>query len=74
MIQKINPVAEIHTDTQRLRPEKSEVERLFGSNEKLKTLTQWSPKYTLYSGLDATIEWFSSPENRANYKSDIYNI
>lgn len=74
LIQKIQPTAEIHTDTQRLRPEKSEVERLFGSNEKLKTLTQWSPKYTLYSGLDATIEWFSSPENRANYKSDIYNI
>ncbi|MFN3589119.1 MAG: NAD-dependent 4,6-dehydratase LegB [Spirosomataceae bacterium] len=74
LIQKINPLAQITTDSQRLRPEKSEVERLFGSNEKIKALTNWSPNHTLFSGLDATIEWFSDSKNRASYKTDIYNI
>lgn len=74
LINQINPSAKIITDTIRLRPEKSEVFRLFGSNEKLKSFTDWSHKYTLAEGLSETIEWFSKKENLQQYKSDIYNV
>jgi NAD dependent epimerase/dehydratase len=74
LINQINPNAKIITDTIRLRPEKSEVFRLFGSNEKLKSFTDWSQKYTLEEGLNETIEWFSKKENLQQYKSDIYNV
>jgi NAD dependent epimerase/dehydratase len=74
LINKINPKAKIITDSVRLRPEKSEVFRLFGSNEKLKTYTNWDQKYTLEQGLKETIEWFSTKENLQQYKSDIYNV
>jgi NAD dependent epimerase/dehydratase len=74
LINQINPNAKIITDTIRLRPEKSEVFRLFGSNEKLKSFTDWSQKYTLAEGLNETIEWFSKKENLGQYKSDIYNV
>ncbi|MFN4085535.1 MAG: NAD-dependent 4,6-dehydratase LegB [Spirosomataceae bacterium] len=74
LIQQINPEAQIVSDSQRLRPEKSEVERLFGKNEKIKALTNWAPAYTLQTGLLETIEWFKKTENRAGYKADLYNI
>lgn len=74
LIQAINPSAKIVTDSQRVRPEKSEVERLLGSNEKIKALTDWRPEWTLDQGLASTIEWFQDPANLAAYKSDIYNV
>lgn len=74
LINKINPSAKIVTDSLRLRPEKSEVFRLFGSNEKLKSYTDWNQKYTLDQGLMETIDWFSNKENLQQYKSDIYNV
>lgn len=74
LINQINPSAKIITDTIRLRPEKSEVFRLFGSNEKLKSFTDWRQEYTLAEGLNETIEWFSKKENLKQYKSDIYNV
>ena len=74
LINTIRPTAEIVTDQQRLRPEKSEVERLLGSNEKIHSLTGWKPKWSLDQGLEATVEWFKNPTNLAAYKSDIYNI
>ncbi|UKJ08226.1 NAD-dependent 4,6-dehydratase LegB [Solitalea lacus] len=74
LIDLINPNAKIVTDDQRLRPEKSEVERLFGSNEKIKKLTNWSQKFSLEEGLKQTIEWFRDPKNLAQYKTDIYNV
>ncbi|MES2659802.1 MAG: NAD-dependent 4,6-dehydratase LegB [Verrucomicrobiota bacterium] len=74
MIQLINPKARIVTDDQRLRPPKSEVFRLFGSNQKLRELTDWSPAYDLKQGLAETIEWFRQPANLARYKHDIYNL
>lgn len=74
MIRQINPNAKILCDEQRLRPKKSEVNRLLGSNEKIKRLTNWSPKYTFEQGIAETIEWFKNPENLARYKADIYNI
>ena len=74
IISIINPNARIISDAERLRPEKSEVERLFGSNLKIKDLTQWTPDYTLESGLKETIEWFSNQNNLSQYKADIYNV
>jgi NAD dependent epimerase/dehydratase len=74
LINKINPNAKIITDSVRIRPEKSEVFRLFGSNEKLKSYTDWNTKFTLEEGLMETIDWFSKKENLQQYKSDIYNV
>ena len=74
MISAIRPAATIISDEQRVRPEKSEVERLLGSNEKIKSLTGWVPEWSLDNGLKATIEWFKEPANLAAYKSDIYNV
>lgn len=70
----INPAANIVTDSVRLRPEKSEVKRLLGSNEKIKKLTKWKPAHSLAEGLFETIEWFRKPENLKRYKHDIYNL
>lgn len=74
LIRQINSNAKIISDEQRVRPEKSEVNRLFGSNEKLKKLTNWKQNYTLEKGLKETIEWFSQKENLKNYKPEIYNV
>jgi NAD dependent epimerase/dehydratase len=74
LIEKINPKAKIITDNIRIRPEKSEVFRLFGSNEKLKLNTDWQQRFSLEKGLDETIEWFSIKENLDKYKSEIYNL
>lgn len=69
---------EIQTDPERLRPEKSEVERLWADNTKAKKLLGWEPQFSgidgLRRGLADTVEWFSNPENLKNYKADIYNI
>ncbi len=74
LIDRINPAAQIISDDVRLRPEKSEVERLLGSAQKIKSLTDWTPQYSLDEGLNATIDWFSKEDNRKNYKADIYNV
>jgi len=72
LIQQINPNAKIICDEQRLRPEKSEVNRLLGSNTKIQNLTDWKPHYTFQEGLAETIEFFKHNLNK--YKTDIYNI
>lgn len=72
LIKQINPKSKIVCDDVRLRPEKSEVNRLLGSNEKIKLLTNWIPKYTFEKGLAETIEFFRY--NLDKYKIDIYNI
>lgn len=72
LIKQINPNAKIITDDIRLRPEKSEVNRLLGSNEKIKRLTNWEPNYTFEQGLAETVEFFK--RNLDQYKTDIYNI
>lgn len=74
LINNINPKAQIITDTIRFRPKKSEVFRLYGSNEKLKLFTDWEQQHTLTEGLRETIDWFSNKENLLQYKSDIYNV
>ena len=69
---------EIITDEQRLRPEKSEVERLWASNDKARELLGWQPQYGgldgFRRGLAETVAWFSQPSHLASYKSDIYNL
>ena len=72
LIRQINPQVKIVCDEQRLRPEKSEVNRLLGSNEKIKKLTNWNMKYSFEEGLRETIEFFRN--NLDKYKTDIYNI
>lgn len=72
LIHQINPSARIVCDEQRLRPEKSEVNRLLGCNEKIRRLTNWKPNYSLQDGLRETISFLK--ENLEKYKADIYNI
>lgn len=72
LIKQINPQAKIVCDEERLRPEKSEVNRLLGSNEKIKMLTDWEPRFTFEEGLAQTIDFFR--DNLKKYKVDIYNI
>lgn len=70
----MNVEIQIESEENRIRPENSEVRRLFGSNEKIKKLTDWEPKFTLERGLTETIKWFKDPVNNSKYKEDIYNI
>ncbi|MDL2215528.1 NAD-dependent 4,6-dehydratase LegB [Ruminococcaceae bacterium OttesenSCG-928-N02] len=72
LIRQISPNTQIVCDEQRLRPEKSEVNRLLGSNEKIRRLTGWAPGHTLSEGLAKTIAWVKDNQNQ--YKADIYNI
>ncbi|MHA8104536.1 NAD-dependent 4,6-dehydratase LegB [Aquirufa nivalisilvae] len=74
LIAQINPNAKIKVDEQRLRPEKSEVFRLYGSNQKIKENTDWTLSYDFKEGIAETIEWFRKPENLSKYKHDLYNI
>ena len=72
LIRQINPAAKIVCDEERLRPEKSEVNRLLGCNEKIKRLTDWAPQYTLAQGLEETIAFLR--DHLDLYKTDIYTI
>ncbi|MFJ9501226.1 NAD-dependent 4,6-dehydratase LegB [Brevibacillus centrosporus] len=69
---------EILTDDRRLRPEKSEVERLWADNSKAKRILGWEPAYGggegFKNGLLETIAWFSDKENLVQYKAGIYNL
>jgi NAD dependent epimerase/dehydratase len=73
IISQINSSARIVSDSERLRPEKSEVYRLLGSNEKIRKYTSWQPTYSIEEGIRETIKWFSVKENVKAYKTDIYN-
>ncbi|QOL27080.1 SDR family oxidoreductase [Thalassotalea sp. LPB0316] len=65
---------EFLSDSQRLRPEKSEVFRLWCDNSKIESLTGFKPEVNIEQGLQKTIDWFVKPENLAKYKSSIYNV
>lgn len=65
---------EFIVDQQRLRPEKSEVFRLWCDNGKISKLTGFQPEYSLEKGLEETVRWISKPENFNKYKADIYNL
>lgn len=68
----MNTNLQIETDYQRIRPEKSEVERLLCNSERAKMLTGWEPKHSLEEGLQETIEWMK--RHLSHYKTDIYNV
>ncbi len=79
LISKImNKKIQVVSDEERLRPKDSEVNRLFGSNKLLKSITDWEPKYSgidgFERGLEKTIEWFTKPHNLAFYKPEKYSI
>ena len=69
---------DIVTDEQRLRPDKSEVERLWASNDAARELLGWSPAYGglegFRRGIEETVRWFADPTNSATYKAHIYNL
>lgn len=69
---------ELKEDPQRLRPQKSEVERLWASTCKAKALLGWEPKYGgrdgFRRGIAETVAWFRDPASLVLYKSHIYNI
>lgn len=72
IITLIGSEVNISCDEERFRPEKSEVNRLWADNTKIKQLTDWFPKYTLEEGLKETIEWIKN--NLKYFKTDIYNV
>ena len=74
LVSQINPNARIVQDPSRVRPAKSEVMQLLGSNEKLKELTDWQSTYSFSEGIAETVEWFRNPDNLKAYKAGIYNI
>lgn len=69
---------EIESDTVRLRPQSSEVERLWADNRKARDRLNWIPHYAgrdgLRRGLQETVSWFMNPENARGYKADAYSI
>lgn len=70
----MNSDVEFITDDQRIRPEKSEVFRLWCDNGLIESLTGFQPQYSIKEGLQETINWFTKPQNLAKYKADIYNV
>lgn len=72
LIRQINPKAKIVCDEQRLRPEKSEVNRLLGCNKKIMELTAWRPQFTFEEGIAETIQFLR--HNMDKYKVDLYNL
>ena len=74
----MNVDIEIECDRKRLRPVKSEVNRLFGDNTRIRSLTRWNPVYAnrdgFRSGLELTVEWFTDPKNLSKYKPESYTI
>jgi len=70
----MNSDVQVITDNVRLRPEKSEVFRLWCDNTKIRELTGFEPEYSIKEGLKKTIDWFTNPENLRKYKTDIYNV
>ncbi len=76
--QLMNAKIEIEQDTVRLRPERSEVDRLWASNAKAEKLLGWSPRFGgiegLRKGLEQTIAWFARDENLSRYRADSYTL
>lgn len=74
----MNADIDIVCDEQRIRPEKSEVERLFAANDKVRQLCGWEPEFGgldgFKRGLELTAQWFTDSDNLGRYKADLYNI
>jgi NAD dependent epimerase/dehydratase len=75
LIKKIMKIdAEIQVDHDRVRPEKSEVQRLCCDNALIKKLTSFRPEVSFETGLTKTIDWFLNSENIKKYKTHLYNV
>ncbi len=72
IIKLIGKEVKIVKDKERVRPDKSEVDRLYGDNSKIKRITNWESQYNLEAGLKETISWFEN--NLEFYKPEIYNV
>ncbi|HIL03137.1 MAG TPA: SDR family NAD(P)-dependent oxidoreductase [Candidatus Thioglobus autotrophicus] len=70
----MNSDVQFITDVQRLRPEKSEVFRLWCDNSKIEKLTGFKPQVDIREGLERTINWITQPDNLKSYKAEIYNV
>ena len=66
--------AKIIQDNQRIRPENSEVHRLWCDNKLINELTGYKPETNIETGLKHTVDWFLNPNNLKQYKADIYNV
>lgn len=69
-----NKKIRIMNEKTRMRPHNSEVKRLLADTSKAQSLLNWAPRYSLRSGLQETIKWFSKAGNLAKYKAEIYNV
>ena len=74
IIELMGEDVEVTSSQSRIRPGKSEVERLMCNNSKLLKNTPWKPKFTLKEGLSAVIEWMKHPENQMMFKAGQYNV
>lgn len=72
IIDIIGTDVKILCDDERIRPEMSEVNRLWADNTKIKQLTDWTPNYSIDRGLEETVEWIK--DNLQYFKTDIYNV
>ena len=72
IISIIGKDVKILCDDERLRPENSEVNRLWADNTKIKELTGWKPNYNIDRGLEETVAWIKN--NMQYFKTDIYNV
>ncbi len=72
IIEILGKDVKILCDEDRIRPENSEVNRLWADNTKIKNLTGWAPKYDIEAGLKETVEWIKN--NMQYFKTDIYNV
>ncbi len=76
--QLMNKKIEILSEEVRLRPEKSEVNRLWADNTKLINQTDWNPKDAgikgFKKGLEQCVKWYTDPNNLSMFKTDIYNL
>ena len=74
LVRRLAPGTTIVCDEERLRPSRSEVLRLVGDTSRLRALTDFTPRFDLARGLDATIAWFRDPANLARYRADTYQV
>ncbi len=70
----MNSNVEFIVDQERMRPENSEVHRLWCDNTKINKLTGFTPQYDFKTGIALTIDWFTKEENLKHYKAGIYNV
>ena len=78
LLEQPKQIISVETDEARVRPEASEVDRLWAANAKASEIYGWTPSHGglggFHKGIAKTVEWFSEPANRAAYKPGTYNV